>query len=297
MNNKYADIKDISFLNSNVRTFEEFKKLFDDNLFSDDKKWDSFELSHEIHGLMDNITSRMKYSMGTMSLGIYNVLEKGPYPNIQKSDEIFLFSGFAEIETVNKIGTLIMENNFSINPALFPNSVHHVALSYFTILKKLNNYTVAINDGPNTNYSFINFIAERSMIPENFIIATGEEYSNFFTFDLNQTKKIVPSFTAYKVIPGSKKGFRFIGTFKNKENILKENVFKEAGNVFCDKVSFSELSKENVNKKLFSEYPIVKENPCGIITRLALPFYFDIRGISIVIEKIKDIYYLFEVSL
>jgi hypothetical protein len=57
------------------------------------------------------------------------------------------------------------------------------------------------------------------------------------------------------------------------------------------------LKSKNINKNIYSDYPISKDNPCGIITRLAMPFYFNFNGISIVLEKIKDKYYAFEVNL
>jgi len=300
MEKNYSYIKDISFLNSHARTKEEFLKLFNENLFSDSSMWDSFELTSEINGLIDNIASRMKYSMSTMSLGIYNVMDDGPHQNIIKEDEIFLFTGFSEIETINKIGNHIMENNFMINPALFPNSVFHVPLSYYTILKKVSNYTVAVIDAMNTNLAFINFIMDRVKVNPNFIIATGEEPSEFFSNDLNVTQKIVPSFAAYKIETMQDRGFRFTGVFKNLEDLTESDCFKNAENVFCDKKTFGIFNEEsNIihNKKIFSEYPINKDNPCGIIIRLAMPFYFDIKGRSIVIENIKDSYYAFDISL
>jgi hypothetical protein len=297
MNNLYAEILDIALLNSKARSADEYKKLFNNNLFSDPEQWGQIKLTDEIPGLMDGITSRMKYSMSKMSLGIYNVLDAGPHRNISKTDEIFLFSGFTEIETVNKIGKLIMEENFIINPALFPNSVHHVALSYYTILKKISNYTVAINEGLNTNYSFINFVSERVRIPGDFIIATGEESSNFFSYDIKRTLEIVPSYAAYKIKPGQNRGFKYLGDFDQLALILKTEQFERASDIFCDKATFRELQQKNIKKTIYSEYPIMMDNPCGFIARLAMPFYFNFQGVSLVIEQIKNNYFVFEVVL
>jgi hypothetical protein len=39
------------------------------------------------------------------------------------------------------------------------------------------------------------------------------------------------------------------------------------------------------------------DNPCGIILRLAFPFYFNMQGTSLVIEEINNKFYCFEVNL
>ena len=284
-------------MNSRIYNKDDFAKLYEEGLFDNPNKWGEFVLSPDIQGLTDGITSRMKYSMSKMSLGIFNVLDKGPFQNIKPEDEIFLFTGFAEIETVNKIGKLIMEQDYSINPALFPNSVAHVALSYFTILKKINNYTVAINDGLNTNNAFIDFIIDRSFIPVDYIVASGEEDSLFFSYEINKKLDIVPSFAAYKVETGKDRGFKFLQTVYNINGVVENSCFTDAANVFCCRTAFDELSVLKTGKKLFTEYPLVKDNPCGIIFRLAMPFLFDKPGKSLVIEKIKNAYHLFEVAL
>ena len=131
--------------------------------------------------------------MSKLSLGVYNVLDLGPGENIKDNDEIYLISGFTEIGTINKIGNMIMENDYGINPSLFPNSVHHISLCYYSILKKINNYCTAITDGLDTNLSFINFIKNRVKIKENFIIATGEERSTFFDYEAKYPLNIANS--------------------------------------------------------------------------------------------------------
>jgi hypothetical protein len=294
---EYSLITDISILNSCVKDQNGMIKLINEGYLSDPGKWDKIINDDNLDGMMDNINSRMKYSMSRLSLGIYNVLDAGPYKNLQKSDEIYLFTGFAEIETVNKIGKLLMEQNYSINPALFPNSVAHVALSYFAILKKISNYTVAINDGQNTNYSFINFIMDRTKIPLDFVVASGEENSLFFSYEINNMIEIVPSFTAYKIKPEQKKGFKFIEIFNDINDIIISGNYISSQYVFCDRVTFLMIRSIDPHKKIYSEYPIVRDNPCGIIYRLAIPFYAGFEGKTLVIEKFKNMFYLFEVCL
>ena len=68
--NKYAYLTDISFLSSYSKEKADYKKLFDDNLFSDQGKWNDFKLEKEIPGLLDSISARMKYFMSKLSLGL-----------------------------------------------------------------------------------------------------------------------------------------------------------------------------------------------------------------------------------
>lgn len=293
---EYSFITDIAFINSYGKDKEAFQDLFNDNLFSDEKQWESFKLNDEIPGIMDSIKARMKYFMSKLSLGVYNALDIGPGKNIKKDDEIYLVSGFTEIGTINKIGDMIMDNDYGINPSLFPNSVHHISLCYFTILKKITNYCAAITDGLDTNLSFINFIKNRVKIKGNFIIVTGEENSHFFEYEINKPLNIVNSFAAYKIIPDSNSGFAYKGSVKNIADLKENDIYKKAGNIFADRGSFFILKNEK-DKNVYCEYPIVKDNPCGIIFRLALPFYFNIKGNSIIIEKIEDNFFIFEVII
>lgn len=293
--NNYSMITNIAYLNSNIRTINEIKKLFHEGLFNDNLKWDDFKLSNELTGLMDAINSRKKYYMSKLSLAVYNIMENGPGKNIQKEDEIYLFSGFTEIETISKIGNMFVEDNYSINPAIFPNSVHHISLCYYTILKNITNYCAAVTDGLNTNSSFINFIKYRSKLKSNFIIIAGEENSQFFNNEIKNVLNIVPSYVSYKIVPGSDRGFEYKGEYPSLDDLTNSDFFKDSKNVFADKMTFFELKNKNI--KVFSEYPIVKDNPCGIAFRLALPFCLELKGSISVIDKTDDKYHLFEVMI
>jgi hypothetical protein len=297
MRNAYCQISDIAILTPKAREKDEFMSLLDEGVLTDPDGWSSSVMSGEITGLTDGIASRMKYSMSSLSLGIYNVLDRGPFVNMKKTDEIILFTGFAEIEAVNKIGKLIMEQDYTINPALFPNSVAHVSLSYFTILKKISNYTVAVNDGLNTGRSFVNFIIDRAMIPVDYVVAAGEERSLFFSYEINRELDIVPSFVSYKVSVGKEKGFRFAGTYKDIKEVTGCGAFKSSDRIFCDRESFGLLSGNEGGRRIYCEYPFVRDNPCGVILRLALPFFFGFTGRTAVIEKIGNDFYLFEVVI
>jgi len=288
-------ISGIAYLNSNIKTNDEIKNLFHDGLFDDNAGWDDYKLSGEIAGLMDTINSRKKYYMSKLSLAVYNIMENGPGKNIIKEDEIYLFSGFTEIETISKIGNMFMEDNYSINPAVFPNSVHHISLCYYTILKNITNYCATITDGLLTNLSFINFIKYRTKLKSNFIIISGEESSQFFNNEINNLLNIVSSYVSYKIIPDSKTGFEYIQEFSSLDQLITSDPFKSTENIFADKTTFFELKDKNI--KAFSEYPIVKDNPCGIAFRLALPFCLDLKGNSVVIDKVNDKYHLFNIKI
>ena len=223
------------------------------------------------------------------------MLDIGPGENIRENDEIYLISGFTEIGTISKIGDLIMDNDYSINPSLFPNSVHHISLCYYTILKKISNYCAAITDGLYTNFSFINFIKNRSRINGDFIIVSGEEDASFFVYEKDNPLEIIPSFTAYKVVTDSPSGFLYGGFTENIDELKELEIYKKADYIFADKNTFMMLKKQKDN--IYTEFPLIKDNPCGIAFRLAFPFYFNCRGDSIVIEKIENKFYYFEVKL
>ncbi len=292
----YSMITDIAFLNSKTSNGEELRRFFDEGLFGNENMWNDFNLGTDIQGLMDRIGSRMKYYMSQLSLGVYNVLEDGPGKNIREDDEIYLFSGFTEIGTVSKIGDIIMTNDYSINPSIFPNSVHHISLCYYTILKKLGNYCAAVTDGPLTNFSFINFIKNRVMLENGFIVVTGEERGTFFDYEISDPPGIYPSFAAYKIVPGASSGFYYAGYSSSLEELMALDDFKNAANIFCDRETFF-LLKGNAGKNIYSDYPVTGENPCGIIFRLAFPFYFNCAGRSLIVDKIMDKYYYFIVKL
>lgn len=296
MNNTFAYIKDIAFLNSKTRTCEELKGYYDAGLFEDPSQWDAFIPDDEIEGLMDTIKARMKYYMSKLALGVYNVMELGPGPHIQPEDEIYLISGFTEIGTVSKIGNKIMEDDYSINPSLFPNSVHHISLCYYTILKKISNYTTAITDGLLTNHSYINFVKNRMQLPGDFIIVSGEENASYFEYEENTKLHITPSFVSYKIEPRTDKGFRYGGILKSLADVKELDLYKKSTMILSDITTYNELKAET-DKKLLTEYPLVRDNPCGIAYRLALPFYFDIAGPILVIDKSMDHYHYFEVSM
>ena len=294
--NKYAMITDIAFLNSNAKKNEDFMNLFNNSLFDDHKKWNEFKLSSTIDGLMDGINSRMKYFMSILSLGVYNALENGPGKNLKKEEEIYLFSGFTEIGTVSKIGDMIMTQNYSINPSVFPNSVHHISLCYYGILKKITNYCAAITDGLLTNFSFISFIKNRIQLDDAFVVVTGEENASFFSYEISDVLKIVPSFASYRIIPNSERGFRYLGEKDSLYEIKNMLEYKESSSIFADQKTFFDL--QNIkDKKVYTDYPITQDNPCGIAFRIAFPFYFNLKGKSLIIDKIDDKYFCFEVNL
>lgn len=301
MKEKYSMITDIAIINSASRTAKEFKSLVDSKLFSDESRWDSFVLESEINGLLENVKSRLKYKMSNLSRGVYATLDAGPSYNLTEDEEIFLFSGFSEIKNISQIGKMIMTHNYSINPALFPNSVSHISLCYFTILKKINNYCATITDGLQTNSSFISFIKNKVQIPESFVVVGGEENTDFFNYEKNHPITIVNSFVAYRVIPSSKKGFIYRGAFSSIEELSKTECMKNCDAIFCDKDTYLTIKNKqenmNVTRTVYCDYPITKDNPSAITLRLALPFYLNMHKTTVAIEKIDEQYHCFEIKL
>lgn len=292
MDNNYSLIKDISIINSFITNREDIIELFNNNFFSDPEKWKQKKFDNKILFLMGNIDSPLKKRMSTISLGIYNVIEKGPGRAIMPDDELYLISAFSEIDTThNIIKNIVIEDANLVSPTLFHNSVHNTPLSYWTIIKNKHNYCTTISDGLDTNISFINWLKYRIQLKKDLIIACGEEYSDFFKLDEINKKEIVPSFCAYRIIPNSENGFKFMGEFKSLEEIFDTESFKNSEYLFCGIKDFYKIK----NKKVFTEYPILFDNPCGIVFRLAMPFYLKIKGKGIIIESHLNNFYLYEV--
>lgn len=295
--NDYCNITDISFINSNSKTYEDYNALFLNGLFSNKEAWNNYALSDDIKDLGSSINSRLRNRMSQMSLGIFNAIENGPGKNIESDEEIYLFTGFGEIETTNIIiKNITLDKHNVVSPTLFHNSVHHTSLGYYTIIKNIHNPCFCVSDGLATNFSFINLLSLRAKINKSFVVSAGEEYSGFYSMDRTRSIKIAPSFASYRIIPGSKNGFRFLGEFNNLDDLKKQKVFIEADNIFANKGLFLELNSIT-NKKTFTEFPVVQDNPCAIINRLAFPFYFNIKGRSLVLERHLEKIYCFEVNI
>jgi hypothetical protein len=294
---KYSLITDISFVNSNTKTVEELIELFKNDFFNDENKWKDYNLSSDIQSLYEGINSRLKNRMSQLSLGVYNTLENGPGKKLKSDEEIYLFTGFGEIETTNKIiKTIIMDKFNLVSPTLFHNSVHHTSLGYYTIVKNIHNTCSTISDGMDNNLSFINYMNKRDKIDKPFVIVAGEEYSDFYKLDKINQYKIMPAFVSYRISQSIDKGFKFGGVLDSLDDFKNLDAFNKASIIFTDKNTFSKL-KNNREKKVLTEYPLVLDNPCGIILRLALPFCFNIKGSSLVIEEINNKFYYFEVVL
>lgn len=293
----YSLIQDISIINSFSRNKSDFIKLFENNLFSDKSQWNNNLLNKEIIDLEKGVTSPLKKRMSQMSCGIFNSLEDGPGKNLLNNEEIYLFTAFGEIDTTDKIiKNITVDNMDLVSPTLFHNSVHNTPLGYYTIIKKINNYCGTISDGTLTGVSFVNFLKRRTLINDSFVITSGEEYSSFFDLDKTESLTIRPCFISYRITPGTDKGFKYLGYFNNWNDIKNTSEYKEAKYIIVNKNIYDESSATFNNKIIMSEYPIVLDNPCAPIFRLALPFYFQLKNNSLVIEIDDNKIHLFEVK-
>jgi hypothetical protein len=296
MKKKYSMIENISFINSNTNKKEDFIKLYDSGLFENISN-DKYLLQTEIKNLGETINSRLRNRMSLMSLGVYNALENGPGINIRPDEELSLFTGFGEIETTNIIlKNILIEKLQHVSPTHFHNSVHHTSLGYYTIIKGMHNPCITISDGLSTNLAFIHYIQKRILINSNFTVIVGDEYSDFFKLDMNKSLNLVPVFGAYRILTDSDKGFCFNGVYQSIEDLTKTDLYKNASTIIADKETFLNL-KNKIDKKLLTDYPAFLDNPCSIALRLAFPFYFDIKGTTLVLQNASDKFYCFEVIL
>ncbi|HPO50547.1 MAG TPA: beta-ketoacyl synthase chain length factor [Spirochaetota bacterium] len=293
----YSNVEDICIINSFSKDKRDFIKSFNDGVLTSEELFDKINLTNAIENVDKNINSPIKKRMSEMSRGIFYVLEEAPGKNLSKDEDIFLFTAFGEIDTTDKIiKTITLENASLVSPTLFHNSVHNTPLGYYTIIKKIHNYCGTISDGILTGRSFINFIKNRAFIQEKFTVTSGEEYSPFFDLDILERRRITPAFVAYRVIPNSDRGFRYIGEFDDFEKIKETNEYKKAKYIFGDLNNFKKYNKTVEDKIFATDYPLFGDNPCSVIFRLSLPFFLEIRDFSLVIEEIEGKIFLFEVN-
>lgn len=294
---KYSFISDIAFLNSRFNSTGQLNNLFNDNIFSDNKNWNDHLPDAKIDGPQTIVDSRMRNRMSQLSLGIYNVLKSGPGQNINSDEEIIQFTGFGEIETTKKIVDKIIIDNFKlVSPTLFHNSVHHTALGYYSIINKIHNPCITISDGMRTNLSFIDFIKNKVQVSKRFIVTAGDEHSDFYKIDKENNYKIYPTFMAYRITSNNSNGFRYLGVTKDVDHFIRTNNYGEIKYIFVDKNTFNQKLFEN-NISILTDFPLTYDSPCSIIYRLALPFIFKIKGISLVIEKTENDFHVFEVKI
>ncbi len=293
----YSDITNIAILSSLLENQADAIKKFKNGFFNEDASWKSEIELHLSKEITTSINSPLRKRMSDISKGIFYVLDKSTEKTIKEDDEIYLFSGFSEINTTNDIiKSITVDKDTLVSPTHFHNSVHNTPLGYFTIIKGIHNYTTVISDGMLTNLSFINFMKNIVKLNREFIVSTGEEFSNFFLLDKTVEKQIVPVFAAFRVVPNSTKGFNYLGEYNSLEDIV--SILEKSDYIFTDKDSFLTLSKrDNIKSRVYTEYPIVRDNPCGIIFRLLLPFYLSLNGKSTIIEQHEGILYLFEAAL
>ncbi|MBN2546490.1 MAG: beta-ketoacyl synthase chain length factor [Spirochaetes bacterium] len=297
--NNFFYITDISVINSKIKTQNDYIELNEKGLFQNNQIWESNKITETIDELGSSLPPRLKNRMSLLSIGVCDVVDRGAGKNLKEEDELILFTCFGEIETTNKIIKNIIIDNFEhVSPTLFHNSVHHTSLGYYTILKGVNNWCTTISDGLKTNFSFINFLNNNLLLNQNFIVVHGDEYSDFNHLDKNIHLDLFPVFISYKVVVSNNGvGFKFINCFNSIDELLGDEKFKNTDNIFMDKINFLKFKKSGINKKFFTEYPLVLDNPCGIIYRIAMPFYLNIKGASLIIENINEKYYCYEVKL
>lgn len=287
-------ITDICFISPYFKNIPELTDLFRNGYLTDlipPVHYPAF-----VEGLSDRIQSPIKKRMSQLTQGVYAAMEEGPGKTLKESDEIYLFTAFAEIDTTNEIIKAIeLEKATLVSPTHFHNSVHNTPLGYYAIIKKIHNYTTTISDGTLTGLSFINFIKNKSLLDTEWVVASGEEYSDFLKLDRINNKVIVPSFIAYRISSSADKGFRFLGTGQSIDSLISQSL-NDYQFIFADEFTFSEI-KRTGHPALYSEKKLIADIPEGIIYRLALPFILQMSGKGLVIDYHSGNYYLFEIVL
>lgn len=296
MVDKMIQIKDIHVLSSNVASLDQLRQMYAEGVFHHLSL--SKDLSVQVPGIMEHIESRLKMRMSQLSLGVYQVLQAGGAKHIKETDEIYLFSAFAEIETTRQImSDIVMNESRLVSPTAFHNSVHNTPLGYYSIINKLHNYTLTISDGINTGRSFIDFIKRLIFINPDFIVVAGDEFSSFYDLEVNEKRDLFPFFISFRIVASrEERGFRLLEETSDDKKIGK--IVSEFDRLIVGKNIFNKLRNAyGKEKEILTDYPITADQPTGIVTRLALPFIFNLKGRTGVVEYHFDKYFLFEVVL
>ena len=290
--NHYFTISDVSVLSKAIRSSANLAALCNEQIFSNPEKFNYFDAETENEPLSKLVDSPLRKRMSELSIGICASLNQIK-DTIVPTEQIYLFSGFAEIETTNKIiHSIIDEKSLIVSPTLFHNSVHNTPLGYFTVIHKMHNYCTTISDGLDTNRSFIDFMKLRLQLPGSFIAAAGEESSDFYGLDSTRQITIRPAYIAYRITP-SDHGIHQI----NSVNDLNEIDFDRYSHVITDKQTFDTLYGKIGH--LYTEWAMVGDMPCSLVFRLAMQNICGWTGTTLVIDKTDkngEKYNLFEVE-
>ncbi|MCG8569574.1 MAG: beta-ketoacyl synthase chain length factor [Spirochaetes bacterium] len=283
------------FINSISKQSQDLKKLFAEGFFDQEDLWQKYPLAERISDLKNGIQSSLTKRMSQLSLGVYQALSQGGAKDLREDDEIYFFTCFAEIDTTNTmIHNITVEQDSLVSPTLFHNSVHNTPLGYFTIINKAHNYCTTISEGLDTNLAFVEFLKYILKIPKRYIIVAGDEYSPFLKLDPTKKLDLYPFYCSFVLDTTQSKGIKYLGEFQSFNHPDVADKLDQANAVFVNHAIYQSVKKQ-FSQKTYTEYPLMRDNPCGIIVRLILPVLLDLQGSSIVIEEIKGRYFIFEV--
>ena len=120
-------ITDINYYTSSIKNSSDLKKLYAQGILHTTEK-ELFPQS--IDGIMDGVDSRLKTRMSKLSLEIFHALGNSVSKDLAPTEEIYLFTSFAEIETTKLIiEDIVINKSRLISPTLFHNSVHKAWVS------------------------------------------------------------------------------------------------------------------------------------------------------------------------
>jgi hypothetical protein len=288
--NKFFSISDISLLSGSIRSLSDVAAANDCKVFSDPDKFGYFDEAPK-ESLAQYVDSPLRKRMSGLSIGIYACLNQIK-SSITPDEQMYLFSGCAEIETTNKIiKAIINEQSSIVSPTLFHNSVHNTPLGYFTVINKMHNYCTTVSDGLDTNKSFADFLRLRIQLPGSFIATAGEDSSEFYSLDTTRDITIRPAYIAYRITP-SKRGISIL----DRVNDLDKIDYSMYQNVITDKATFDILNGKVSH--LYTDWAITADMPCSLVFRLAMHNILGWTGRTLVIDKTvsDDSWTLFEVS-
>ncbi len=286
-----AIIKNFYFHNSNVKGAGEIAELFKSGILSDPERWQSVLPAKKIDNLLDGIESRLKIRMSELSLGIYKAIKNGPDAFITDKDEVYLFTGFAEIETTDKIINAITVNKDRlVSPTLFHNSVHNTPLGYWAIIEKKHNYCVTVSDGMETGLSFINFFRYIFETLPRAVIAAGDEWSRFLELDKENLYDLPAYNISYILEKSADKGIKYLGCYKDADDLISSGVCGGYNSIIADRDIFNTLKKSYKTKTVITDYPLVMDAPCGVILKFAMPSILEMDKALVVQKTVRGIY-------
>lgn len=293
---KRSMISDISYYGSNCKSISDMKQMYDDGVLYSNVVDSRYPVTLKIEGILDGIESRLKTRMSHLTLGIYHALQDGPGKNLQSSEEMYLFTAFAEIETTRQIiHDIVINKSKLVSPTLFHNSVHNTPLGYYTIINKIHNFCTTVSDGLETDFSFSRMLDYKNRLGDSYIVAAGDEYSDFYQLDRDKHIVLPPFYTAYRITSSSESGFAKLAAVDTKTALY--DVLRPYKRIVVPGALVDDVKKALPEAEIITDYPFAQDQPMGSAARLSLPFALYLTGSTAVITASGESCIVYDVRL